>query len=334
MAKEITTPGEGQIRAMFFSAGNPVLSVPNGDELEAAIGELELSVSIDLYLSDTARHCDFVLPATTMYEREDFPLPFLALFSTPFIQMTEAVVEPRGEARQEWEVIDEIASRDRRRALERRCAARLLGKVGIKFSPRRLVDLLLRIGPKGDLFGLRRGGLNLDKLAENPHGIVLAEHLAPDVIGKQIRHRSGKVRLDPPEILEDAERLAARNGHDPDFPLRLIGLRELRSHNSWMHNAPLLMRGGRTHSARVHPDDAQAVGSRRRRARADHLAARLDRDRGDGHRRGQARHDRGPARLGPQRRRGTWRRPPAARTSTCSPPPIPTTSSGSPGWRT
>jgi formate dehydrogenase len=259
MAKEMTTPGEGQIRAMFFSAGNPVLSVPNGNELEAAIGELELSVAIDLYVSDTARHCDFVLPATTMYEREDFPLPFLALFSTPFIQMTEAVVEPRGEARQEWEVIDEIA--DRIGVVPSSVwAVRLLGKTGLKFSPRRLVDMLLRAGPKGDKFGLRRGGLNLDKLARNPHGIVLAEHLAPDVIRKQIRHRSKKVRLDAPEILEDAERLVARNGHDPDFPLRLIGLRELRSHNSWMHNAPLLMRGERRHTARIHPDDAGALG--------------------------------------------------------------------------
>ena len=89
MAKEMTTPGQGQIRAMFVSAGNPVLSVPNGDELEAAMAELDLSVAIDLYVTDTSRNCDFVLPATTFYEREDFPLPFLALFTTPFIQMTE-----------------------------------------------------------------------------------------------------------------------------------------------------------------------------------------------------------------------------------------------------
>ena len=111
MAKEMTTPGKGQIRAMFFSAGNPVLSVPNGPELEAAIEDTDLSVAIDLYVTDTSRHCDFVLPATTMYEREDFPLPFLALFSTPFIQMTDAVVKPRGEARQEWEVIEAISQR-------------------------------------------------------------------------------------------------------------------------------------------------------------------------------------------------------------------------------
>jgi anaerobic selenocysteine-containing dehydrogenase len=259
IAKEITTPGPGQIRAFFVSAGNPVLSVPNGDELEAAMEQLELSVAIDLYVTETSRHCDFILPATTMYEREDFPLPFLALFSTPFIQMTEAVVEPRGEARQEWEIIEEISERI---AVTPSSSwpLRQLGRLGVKFSPRRLVDLLLRTGPRGDLFGLRPGGLSIEKLKRNPHGIVLSEHLAPGVLAKQIRHRSKRVRLDPPEITAEAARLAAQNGHHPDFPLRLIGLRELRSHNSWMHNAPLLMRGGRTHAARIHPDDADALG--------------------------------------------------------------------------
>ena len=259
MAKEMTTPGKGQIRAMLFSAGNPVLSVPNGDELEAALGEVELSVALDLYVTETSRHCDYSLPATTFYEREDFPLPFLALFTTPFIQMAEPVVEPRGEARQEWEVIEEISSRIGITPSSS-WPLRQLGRAGIKLSPRRLVDLLLRSGPKGDLFGLRRGGLSIKKLEQSPHGIVLAEHLAPDVLGGQIRHKDRRVRLATPEITEEVSRLAAANGHDPSFPLRLIGLRELRSHNSWMHNAPLLMRGGRTHAARIHPEDAEALG--------------------------------------------------------------------------
>ena len=259
MAKEMTTPGTGRIRAMFFSAGNPLLSVPNGDELEAAIAELELSVAIDLYVTDTSRHCDFVLPATTFYEREDFPLPFLSLFSTPFIQMSEAVVEPRGEARQEWEVIEDIGRRIGR-VPSSVWALRQLGRVGIRFSPRRLVEILLRTGPKGDLFGLRRGGLSLRELERNPHGIVLAEHLAAGVLEKQIRHRDRRVRLDAPEIRAEGARLNALNGHDPSFPMRLIGLRELRSHNSWMHNSPLLMRGGRTHGARIHPGDAEGLG--------------------------------------------------------------------------
>jgi anaerobic selenocysteine-containing dehydrogenase len=259
MAKEITTPGKGQIRALFVSAGNPMLSVPNGDELEAAMEELDLCVAIDLYLSDTARHADFVLPATTFLEREDFPLPFLGLFTTPFIQMTEAVVEPRGEARQEWEIIEDIAERIGV-VPSSVPAMRLLGRVGLKLSPRRLVELGIRLGPKGDLFGLRRGGLNPRRLSDSPHGIVLADHLAAWVLARKIRHRDRRVRLDPPEIAAEAERLLTRDGDTAEFPLRLIGLRELRSHNSWMHNSELLMRGGRSHAARVHPEDAAACG--------------------------------------------------------------------------
>jgi formate dehydrogenase len=210
-------------------------------------------------LTDTTRHCDFILPATTMYEREDFPLPFLSLFTTPFIQMTDPVVEPAGEARQEWEVIDAIS----RRVGIVPSSLRLLrwaGQAGIRLTPERLVDLILRAGPGGDWFGLRRGRLSVAELRRNPHGIVLGERLEGDVVRKKIRHRDRRVRLDPPEVLADAESLAARNGNDPSFPLRLIGLRELRSHNSWMHNAPLLMRGGREHAARIHPDDAAAAG--------------------------------------------------------------------------
>jgi anaerobic selenocysteine-containing dehydrogenase len=259
IAKEIATPGRGQIRALFVSAGNPVLSVPNGDELEAAIGELDLCVAIDLYVSDTARHADFVLPATTFLEREDFPLPFLSLFTTPFIQMTEPVIEPAGEARQEWEIIEQLADRIGVVPSSSR-AVRLLGRAGLRLSPRRLVEIGLRLGPKGDLFGLRRGGLNLGKLAENPHGIVLADHLRAGALREKIRHRDKRARLDPPEILAEAERLVAQDGHDDGFPLRLIGLRELRSHNSWMHNAELLMRGGRAHAARIHPADADEHG--------------------------------------------------------------------------
>jgi anaerobic selenocysteine-containing dehydrogenase len=259
MAKEIRAPGDGQIRAMFVSAGNPVLSVPNGDELASALRELDLFVSIDFYVTETNREADFVLPATTFLEREDFPLPFLPLFVTPFIQWTDPVVEPAGEARQEWELIEEIAKRVGVVPSSSR-VGRLLGRVGVKLSPPRLVDLLLRLGPKGDWFGLRRGGLSLKRLRESPSGVVLADHLEAGVLPDKIRRPDKRVRLDPPEILADAERLAARNGGDPEFPLRLIGLRELRSHNSWMHNARLLMRGGRVHAARVHPDDARACG--------------------------------------------------------------------------
>jgi anaerobic selenocysteine-containing dehydrogenase len=259
LPREIETPGEGQIRALFVSAGNPVLSVPDGAALERALGRLDLCVSLDLYVNETNRNADYVLPTTTFYEREDLPIAFMGFFTTPFVQFTEAVVDPPGECRQEWEIIDDLARRIGVAPYSPR-ALRRLARLGLRISPRRLADLLLRTGPSGDLFGLRRGGLSLRRLAEHPHGIVLGEHLATGVLGEKLRTEYGRVRLAPPAIVEELGRLARSNGGSRDFPLRLIGLRELRSHNSWMHNAPLLMRGGRVHALRVHPEDAATAG--------------------------------------------------------------------------
>ena len=171
MAKEITTPGRGQIRALFVSAGNPVLSVPNGDELEDAFDGLDLMVGIDLYVNETTAHCDYVLPAATMYERDDFPLAFQTLQPTPFRQATEAVVAPAGQARAEWEVIDDLTRRMWRRtpALAALAATRkALALFGVRLTPRLLVDAVIRLGAGGDRFGLRRGGLTFSRADGRP----------------------------------------------------------------------------------------------------------------------------------------------------------------------
>ncbi len=256
--KEITTPGDRQLRAFFVSAGNPVLSVPDGDALEAAFEQLDLLVSLDFYVSDTSRHADYVLPATTFLEREDVPIAFLGFFSTPFIQITEAVVPPRGEARQEWRIIDDLSRRIGIAPYSLK-PLRTLARLGWRISPRRLVDALLRTGPAGDWFGLRRSGLSLKKVGRSPHGIVLGDHIATGALGDRVRHRDRRVNVGDPTALGEVERLESANGAGPRFPLSLIGLRELRSHNSWMHNSPLLMRGGRTHALRIHPEDAAAA---------------------------------------------------------------------------
>jgi formate dehydrogenase len=260
LPREITTPGELQVRALFVSAGNPVLSCPDGDSLEEALDQLELCVSLDFYVNETNRHADYVLPSPTFYERDDAPLAFLGFYTTPFIQYTEAVVPPAGEAREEWVVIDEIAKRIGIVPFPVR-AARIAGRLpGLRPRPNLLVDILLRTGPAGDLFGLRRKGLSLGKLKKHPHGIVLSEFIATGVLEDKVRHRGSRVQLAPTEIAGEIRRLGTVNGADPEFPLRLIGMRELRSHNSWMHNSPLLMRGGRVHALRVHPTDAEAHG--------------------------------------------------------------------------
>ena len=266
MAKEIATPGPDQVKALFVSAGNPVLSVPNGDELEAAMEQLELCVSLDFYVNETNAHADYVLPATTMYERADFPLPFQTYLTTPFRQATEAVVPPAGEAREEWETIDVLM-----RALARRSrglgllqlARRALALVGRRLEPRLLLDVVVRLAEGGDRFGLKPGGLTLKRLTdEHPHGKVLRPHLRAGVLRRVSLHRDRRVALDHAAIADEVDALRTRAAAQPDgdFPLRLIGMRELRSENSWMHNAPLLLRGGRRHTARLHPADAAGLG--------------------------------------------------------------------------
>lgn len=270
MAEEIETPGPGQLRALIVSAGNPVLSVPGAERFEKALDTLDLQIGIDLYLNETHRHADYVLPAATFYERDDLVLVALDFHLKPFVQWTDKTVEPRGEAREDWRIIDSIA-----KELRIRPAAGLassifgsgrLGRVVAKtlvpvtgwITPERVVDGLLRTGRDGDLYGLRRNGISVKKLRENPRGIVLAETVETGAIGKRVR--GGKLHLDDPRIAEALARLAAEPPPDGDYPLLMIGRRDVRSQNSWMHNTPKHEDSRRRQRALVHPKDAAEIG--------------------------------------------------------------------------
>jgi anaerobic selenocysteine-containing dehydrogenase len=259
MAKEIAVPGDRQIKALFTSAGNPVLSVPNGEELEAAVAGLELMVGLDLYVNETTAHCDYVLPVTTMYERDDFAVTFQTFQATPFRQATEAVIAPVGEARTEWEIVADLAERMARRTpvfAVMGLARKVARVVGGRFTPRPFVDAMIRMSAGGNLFGLRRGGLTFRRLTQqHPHGVVVAPHLRTDVLDEVVAYRGGRVRLHHEAIAAEIVDLSRRSAPG-DYPMRMIGMREPRSENSWMHNSPLLMRGNRTHRALMHTDDA------------------------------------------------------------------------------
>ncbi|MGE0215645.1 MAG: molybdopterin-dependent oxidoreductase [Mycolicibacterium sp.] len=263
MAKEMTTPGPRQLRAMFISAGNPVLSVPNGDELATALDSLELAVALDFYLTETAAHCDYLLPVTTMYERDDFPLVFQPFQVTPFRQATEAVIAPVGQARQEWQIVGELIQRmsGQSRVFGAVAASgRVLRRLGIPFTSRRLADGIIRACAGGDRFGLRRGGLTFTRLArDHPHGMVLSPHLRTGVLAEAIAYPRGRIRLAHDDIA--AEIATMVRWEQPDgYPLRMVGMREQRSENSWMHNAPLLMRGERGQHGLMNADDAAELG--------------------------------------------------------------------------
>ncbi len=273
LAGEITTPGDRQIRALFVSAGNPVLSVPNGAELADAMSELELSVALDIYVTETTSRCDYILPVTTMYERDDFPLLFQPFHVAPFRQATEAVIPPRGQARTEWEIIEDLVGRMATRtagfaawALAGK-AARMAGR---HVGPRAMADAFIRVGRGGDWFGLRRGGLSFEALTQRKqHGVVLEPELRTGALAGAVAYPRRRIKLVHKEIAEEIARLDARE--DPiGFPLRLIGMRDARSENSWLHNAPLLMRGDRSPRALIHVDDA----ARRGIADGDEIAVR------------------------------------------------------------
>jgi formate dehydrogenase len=240
LADEIETLGRGQLRALIVSAGNPLVSVPDPERLRAAFGKLDLLVSIDLFANETSRHADFVLPPTTWLERDDVPVAFLPFFVRPFVQWTDAVVEPAGEAREEWRIVEALA-RELRIVPASVPPIRWLRRLGVSLTPQRMLDLMLRTGP---------ARLSTARLRRHPHGLLLGESWKT---GAQPPRR---IRWTPPEIVAEIDRLEREP--PPDDGLRLIGLRQLRRHNSWMNDVPALARGAAPPALRMHPDDASA----------------------------------------------------------------------------
>ena len=79
LAAEIETPGPGAVRALLTHAGNPVLSLADGGRLERALPRLDFMVSIDIYINETTRHADVILPTTFGLEHAHYPLLMHAL---------------------------------------------------------------------------------------------------------------------------------------------------------------------------------------------------------------------------------------------------------------
>jgi formate dehydrogenase len=257
---EIMVPGDGQIRAFAMIGGNSVVSGPSGQRLVEALESLDTFFAIDLYMNETNKYADYILPCTTMYEREDIPMQFLDRFIRPSLQVTEAVSDAPGECRPEWVILDEIARRMGRGGAYSTAAQRGLAKLGLRIKPRQMADLLLRTGKAGDWFGLRRKGWSWKKLVEQaPHGVVLHEDLPLRPLKGRLQHPDGRIHLAEPRVMAEIGRLE-REELNLDFPYRMIGMREVRSHNSWMHNSVKLMPDSRRLLLRIHPDDASALG--------------------------------------------------------------------------
>ena len=259
LADEIETPGDGQVRAFVTLAGNPVLSTPNGARLDRALAKLDFMVSIDFYLNETTRHAHIILPPTFALERSHYDLVFHALAVRNTVRHSPPLYAKPAGALHDWEILLELRTR-LQAARGQRLRAALEQRVLHALGPDGLLALLLRLGPYGTFmpFG---AGLSLGRVARAVHGIDLGP-LRP-ALPKRLGTKSRRIVLAPTKLVADLERLRARlpalseaNG------LLLIGRRDLRSNNSWMHNSERLVKGRDRCTLLMHPDDAGRQGLR------------------------------------------------------------------------
>lgn len=249
LAEEILNPGEGQIRAMVTVAGNPVLSTPNGEQLDRAFENLDFAVAIDIYLNETTRHADIILPPTTGLECDHYDVVFHVLAIQNTVKFSPALFAPSDDARHDWQIYRELAKRlaPAEHPFDENSPVN-------QATPAQLVDFGLRAGPYG------RNGLSLEVLAEAPHGIDLGP--LESCLPERLFTEDGTIHLAPQALVDDLGRVDELFGHAgaTGFDLALIGRRHLRSNNSWMHNSARLVKGPELCTVMIHSDDASRLG--------------------------------------------------------------------------
>jgi anaerobic selenocysteine-containing dehydrogenase len=291
MAEEMDTPGPGQIRAMVTVAGNPVVSTPNARRLDEAFADLDAYVAVDIYVNETTRHADVILPPPSALQKSHYDIALLQLALRNVANYSPPVLDRDDDQPDEWEILARVALiaqgmgasaepsvvddlvvgtlvqaavADEHGPVHGRDPEALLAALAPRTGPERVLDLMLRTGPYGDGFGSRTDEvapgvppLTLDVLVDRPHGVDLGalEPRLPDVL----RTPSGMIELDAEPLLADLPRLEAALGREvPDAVL--VGRRDLRSNNSWMHNVEVLVKGKPRCTLHVNPLDAERWG--------------------------------------------------------------------------
>jgi anaerobic selenocysteine-containing dehydrogenase len=243
LADEIELDGPGRVRALITVAGNPVLSAPNGPHLDRALGTLEHVVSIDGYLNETTRHAHVILPPAPPLSRPHYDLALYAFSVRNVAKYSEPVIPRKESERLDWEILTELAGRIFVPRPFRRLA--LLG--ARRLRPERLVDALLRVGPHR---------LTLTKLRRFPHGVDLGA-LEPGRFRDRIATPDRMADVAPGDLLCEARaQLFPEADSETGGELSLIGRRQLRDNNSWMHNSLRLVKGPPRCTLLVNPVDA------------------------------------------------------------------------------
>ncbi len=281
LAGEIDTPGEGQVRAVVTVAGNPVLSTPNSERLDAALRGAEFMVSVDPYRNETTRHANVILPPPAPLSRSHYDLAFSTLsvrnvanYSPPIIP-TDGLQESEILARlallfsgmgatADPAVVDDLVLQNvvaravKSEALAGRDPAEIVDALVATAPTDRVVEVMIRTGAYGDQFGANPDGLTFQTLLDHPHGVDLGA-LTPRV-PEILNTPSGTIELATPPIVADMARLEAALGRHHNGDLVLVGRRHLRSNNSWMHNINVLVKGKERCTLQINTADAARLG--------------------------------------------------------------------------
>ena len=279
LAEEIEVAGPGQVKALICIATNPVLSSPNGERLDRALAQLDFMVSMDIYVNETSRHADVILPGPSPLEDMHYDVAFPqfswrnhARYSAPVFERAAgqpdewetlvrlaAIVQGKGADGDTAQLDDEQFASDAQRLFGAHAPA-VVQALGALKGPERLLDVALRSGPYGDAFGQRPDGLTLQRVksASGAAGGMDLGELMPR-LPDMLRTPSGKIELAPPLVVADLLRAAADLAR-PVPDMVIVGRRDVRSNNSWMHNLPLLAKGPLRCTALVHPLDAARLG--------------------------------------------------------------------------
>jgi len=265
LADEILTPGPKQVRALFVTGGNPLLTMANAGRLRDAFGQLELLVCLDIFQGETASLAHYVLPCTSPMQRPDLPFIFplmLGLQSKPYLQATREVIPPKGEQRDEATIYVDLCRAAGVNLFGSRVAQRLLEFGKRRWSskhPERqpaipqefLLDTILRLTGQG----------RFKALLDHPHGRSREPHVPNDFLGKRVVTADGKLNLAPAPMVAAAAKLEAHFAQEQRDAgrLKLITKRHVTTHNSWTHNLAEFVPTDTNHLY-VHPEDAARLG--------------------------------------------------------------------------
>ena len=246
MAEEILTEGEGQIRSLITIAGNPVLSAPNGNQMDKALAGLDFMVSIDFYINETTQHADIILPPTSALEHDHYDIAFHRFAIHNTARFNQAVFEPAQDSKHDWEIFNQLGLA---------IAARKGVDAKPLPSPDQIVDYGIQCGPYSAKAG-HELELTLDKVKQHIHGLDIGP--LESSLPQRLCTADGKITLMADYIEQDIARLNADQPLIEKDEFLLIGRRHIRSNNSWMHNSKRLVKGKPRWQLLMHPDDLAA----------------------------------------------------------------------------